>query len=120
MGKVIVMIIIGFLGYQNQVAVVKYFGYLKNVSPLIQTYLEMDSFKAKMAEHVQVNEGRLPENIGEWLNQNFKSAQNKDVSVDFFGTPYQMVHEQDSSRVFLKSCGPDRECNTADDIELLF
>lgn len=119
MGKLIVMVIMAVLGYQNQVAVAKYLEYLKNASPLIQTYMEMDSFKTKMAEYVQVNEGRLPENIGEWINQNFKSAQKSDMSLDFFGTPYQMAQDQNASRVYLKSCGPDKECSTDDDIEMI-
>lgn len=118
MGKIIVIAIISVLGYQNQVAVLKYIGYLKDVSSVIQTYTEIDSFKAQLTEYANENEGRLPENLGEWLNQNFKSAQKNDMSLDHFGTPYQVVLDQGTANALLISCGPDKACGTDDDIEL--
>lgn len=117
-GKLIFLAIAGFLFYQNQAVVVKHIQDLKDVSPLIQTYLEINSFKIRLSAYASENEGHLPTNIGEWLNQNYKSSQKPDMGSDYFGTPYQVMIDQASSREFLLSCGPDKACSTPDDIEL--
>jgi len=118
MGKLISLIIFGVLGYQNQVMVVKNIQYLIHVTPIMQTYMEITSYKSKLIAYTVDNNGRLPENLGEWLNQNFKSVQKRDMSVDYFATPYQVALDKDTSKETLISCGPDKECGTGDDIVL--
>lgn len=115
-GKLIFLLIVVGLGCQQQVMVAKYVQSLKTIQPLIMTYIETESFRGRLTEYAHNNEGRLPQDIGSWLNQNFKGKQKSDMSLDFFGAPYQVVFDRETARDYLLSCGPDRECHTDDDI----
>ncbi len=119
-GKVIGVAVILLLGWQQQVLVRYYASYVANVSTIVQTYTEMESFRGSLSSYIQDNGGQPPVDLGTWLNKNFSNPAKPDLGIDFFGNPYQLDYESIDWRtrhvVAIRSCGIDGHCITDDDL----
>jgi hypothetical protein len=114
LGKLITAGTLVGLGWQQQELLLAQAKRLSEAYPAIRTYVEMSSYRTGLAAYMAAEEGRVPPDLGTWLNETYSSNVKQDAGVDFFGTPYTL--ERESARVILRSCGADRSRGTDDDL----
>ncbi len=115
LGKIVTFVVFTVLGYQYQDIALKHAQVLYDVYPLMQTYLEMTSYSSRLNSYISEN-GEMPFDLPEWLNQNFTVKTGKEPGVDYFDTPYE--GSEDEEDYVLRSCGRDTYCETEDDLKV--
>ena len=113
-GKVVALAVMGFLGWQHQEALGPHLGLLKDVRPLVMTYAEMRQYRPALISEIGRNGGQPPRNSHAFLDQRFNRGERR-ASVDLWGTGYR-IERGDFRRYYLRSCGPDRQCRSGDDL----
>ncbi|RMF11661.1 MAG: hypothetical protein D6761_13835 [Candidatus Dadabacteria bacterium] len=116
LGKLVSLGVMVGLGWQHQEMVRKQAELITNVMPLVQTYVEMESMKGRLASWLESNNYYWPRDVRALLNSEFKSSSGGEVGVDFFGAPYEGDYQGPDDFPVLRSCGPDLTCGTDDDL----
>lgn len=109
--------IIVALGWQHQALLRERAALLWNFMPIARTYVEMESFRTALADHIRVT-GAPPRDLPRWLSANFTARSKRALGRDAFGGTY-VVHRDGDDAWKLRSCGADRICNNSDDLTLV-
>ena len=81
----------------------------------MSTSAELMQIEAALEQHYLLND-RYPDDFSEFLEENFHSKLKK-VTLDSWGTPYRFARQ--GERYVIRSAGPDRAFDNADDVFLL-
>lgn len=112
LGKLVAVAALGLIGYQQQALVQDQLGFIFEAMPTIQTYIEMSSMKSGLGAYY-MGKGTTPPNLQSWLDYTYNTGK-KSAGVDHWGVPYSIV--MIDRLPAMRSCGPDMECDSADDI----
>jgi hypothetical protein len=74
-----------------------------------------DADRTALEQHYLLND-RYPDDFTKFLEENFRSKLKK-VTLDSWGTPYRFARQ--GERYVIRSAGPDRAFDNADDVFLL-
>ncbi len=113
--KLVTLAVLSFIGYQYQDIALENAKTLQDVTPLIRTYVEMTSYSSGLKTYISEN-GQMPWDLTDWLNQNFTVKTSKEPGMDYFGTSYQ--GDDIEGAYILRSCGRDTVCYTKDDLKV--
>ncbi len=113
--KLVTLAVISFIGYQYHDIALENVKVLRDVFPLIQTYVEMTSYTSSLKTYIS-EKGEMPWDLPEWLNQNFTVKTGKEPGVDYFNTYYE--GDESDGKYILRSCGRDTVCHTEDDLNV--
>jgi hypothetical protein len=114
-GKLIAFGFMAALAWQHQEMVAHSLNLARHAKPILQTHAEMRTYRiALMTERAERN-GFLPINLTAWLESEYESTRYKRAGNDYFEQPYGLTVDE-QRRQYLRSCGPDGRCQTADDI----
>lgn len=114
-GKLVTLLVLGALAWQHQTMLRNQVDLILSVPDLTNTYMEMRTYRIRLARFKEENGGALPSNFRSWVDRNFDTDRKASPTVDFFGTPYLLDRPHMRTPV-LRSCGPDGECRTDDDL----
>lgn len=114
-GKLVTLAVVVALGLQHQALVRKGARLARHAVPSFQTFQEMRSVRDELAEYARENGGRFPPNPSRWIAQRLSGVADERAGYDRFGNPYQITWERGRAPE-LRSCGPDGECGTGDDL----
>ncbi|MDX2226943.1 MAG: hypothetical protein SFY92_07635 [Verrucomicrobiae bacterium] len=84
-----------------------------HVHQTAQTSLQLRSYKSLLSLYFQEN-GKLPDDLGEWLRQEFNLSTGKDAALDAWGQPFVKFVEGGTQGI--RSPGPDGVTGTEDDM----
>ena len=112
--KVLPLSLLGYAGYEGTAEVLEMGEQMHILVQDYATRLEMQSIlKAMIMEEAIDNP---PEDFTAFLKKNLKSMGNTQ-HVDSWGSPYELWEDHDGT-LLIVSCGPDKECETEDDLEV--
>ncbi|MCG3174098.1 MAG: hypothetical protein GMKNLPBB_02322 [Myxococcota bacterium] len=78
------------------------------------TKIELNEQLHQVRSYLADNNMQYPYNYADFLRKNFDAKGGRDPAVDQWGSPYQLEPNDEGFKV--RSCGPDKQCNTDDDI----
>ena len=72
----------------------------------------------QMLDYEYIRKGRYPAaaRFQEWMQENFKENQYRELVVDTWGTPFEYTTGERDKTFRLASAGPDRQHGTDDDL----
>lgn len=114
-GKIIALVVFGGLAWQHQAAVRQHASFVVNLPAILQTQIEMESFRSPVAIYLNDNFMRWPADLPQWLRDHFSGGVG-DLGSDSFDELYEADYDERDGLPILRSCGPDRECWTDDDL----
>ena len=87
---------------------------VSNIFGNIRTQMEVGSIADQLFKDYRYT-GRFPPNFQAYLRRTMESSsEDRDVSVDYWGTPYKL--EASKEEFLVRSCGADKSCGSKDDI----
>jgi hypothetical protein len=117
-GHLVALVVIGALAWQHAELVARQLGLARELLPVLRTRMEMTTYRQRLSEELPASGLReSPAGLRTWLDSSFRGSA-KEPGVDYFGTPYRLEIAGESRRI--RSCGPDRRCDTNDDLVASF
>lgn len=117
LGKLVTVLLLDALGWQHQAMLGEKASLVRSLPRLTNTWMEMRIYRIRMARRIRERGAEHPSSFGRWLDGNFDADGDKRPSVDHSGGRHRL--EQRHMRALkIRSCGPDRTCNTPDDLTI--
>lgn len=116
MKKLVVLLVLVALGWFFRAPLGDLMDRARGLGPKMKTEMDMRGYEDALVAFIE-REGRPPGDLEGWLDRNFSpKGPDQPASRDRYGTPYQVNRDGERGIYVLRSCGPDRQCGTEDDL----
>jgi len=117
-GKLLILLVLGGLAWFNRGLLSETWRDVQGAGTGLSTWMELNEYAEGLRSWLR--DEPVPENFPAWIdrrfNEDFVDGGTRPASVDRYGMPYRLDARR-GGPVTLRSCGPDRRCDTDGDIK---
>ena len=118
MKKLVVLLVVVGVGWLFREPLGNLLDSVKALGPKFKTEMDMRGYEDDLVTYIE-RQGQPPGDLSGWLDETFPpKGPGQPSSQDRYGTPYRVDRDRSEGLYVLRSCGPDRQCHTEDDLTL--